>query len=103
MAARMMAAATDEAVPPISMAGKRWDTMTPSAWSMAAAVAVWRHCSVSGSSRVVGAMMPPCAAMAATKTPAAIAMVGAQTPINNPLKAAEATAMETATMTTIKT
>jgi hypothetical protein len=33
MVPRTTAAATDEAVTPLSMAGKRWDTMTPSAWS----------------------------------------------------------------------
>ncbi len=38
-----------------------------------------------------------------TKTPAAAAMVGAQTTINNQLKAAGAMAMETETMRTIKT
>jgi hypothetical protein len=32
MVPRKMAAATDEAVMPISTAGKRWDTMTPFAW-----------------------------------------------------------------------
>jgi hypothetical protein len=30
---RTMAAATDKAVTPISMARKRWDTMTPLVWS----------------------------------------------------------------------
>jgi hypothetical protein len=39
----------------------------------------------------------------ATNTPAATAMAGVQTTINNQLKAAAAMAMETATMTTIKT
>jgi hypothetical protein len=29
----MMAAATEKTVMPISTAGKRWDTTTPSAWS----------------------------------------------------------------------
>jgi hypothetical protein len=33
MAPRMMAAVTDEAITPIYMARKRWDTMTPLAWS----------------------------------------------------------------------
>jgi hypothetical protein len=32
-APRTMAVATDEAATPIPTAGKRWDTMTPSAWS----------------------------------------------------------------------
>jgi hypothetical protein len=32
-APRTMAAATDKAVTPISMARKRWDTTTPLAWS----------------------------------------------------------------------
>ncbi len=80
-----MAAATDKAVPPISMAGKRWDITTPLVWSMAAAAAVWRHCGVSGGSRAVGAVLLLGAATVATKTTAATAMVGAQTTINNPL------------------
>jgi hypothetical protein len=86
----MVAAATDKAVPPISTAKKRWDTTTLSAWSMAAAVAVRRHCGISGSSRAAGAALLQCTAMVGTKTPMAKAMVGAQTTINNPLKAAEA-------------
>jgi hypothetical protein len=40
-----------------------------------------------------------CGSTVATKTPAATAMAGAQTTINNQLKAAAATVMETATMT----
>jgi hypothetical protein len=38
-----------------------------------------------------------------TKTPAAAAMAGVQTTINNHLKAAAATAMETAMLTIVKT
>ncbi len=33
MATRMTATVTDEALTPISSAGKRWDNTTPSAWS----------------------------------------------------------------------
>jgi hypothetical protein len=33
MAPKTMATATDEAILPITVAGKRWDTTTPSAWS----------------------------------------------------------------------
>jgi hypothetical protein len=40
-----------------------------------------------------------CGSAVATKTPAATAMAGAQTTINNQLKATAATAMEMATMT----
>jgi hypothetical protein len=58
-----------------------------------------RHC---GGSRVAGAVLPLHAAMVATKTPAATVMVGAQTTINIPLNAAEATVTETATTTAIK-
>jgi hypothetical protein len=43
------------------------------------------------------AVLPPRAAAVETKTPAATAMVGAQTTMNNQLKSATAT--ETATMT----
>jgi hypothetical protein len=32
MAPRKTATATDKAIMPISTAGKRWDTMTPSPW-----------------------------------------------------------------------
>jgi hypothetical protein len=46
------------------------------------------------------AVLPPRAAAVAMKTPAATAMVGAQTTFNNQLKSA--TAMETATMTATK-
>ncbi len=60
-------------------------------------------CGASGNSRAAGATLLPCAATVATKTPTATAIVGAQTTINNPLKAAEATAMETVTTRTVKT
>ncbi len=70
---------------------------------MAAAAEVWQHCSVSSGSRVAGAALPPCAAMVATKTPVATAMVGALPTINIQLKAAAAMAMETMTTTTHKT
>ncbi len=43
-------------------------------------------------------MLPPRSATVATKTPAATAMAGAQTTINNQLKAATATATATAMM-----
>jgi hypothetical protein len=69
---------------------------------LAAAVEVWRHRSISGGSRVAGAALPPCAAMVATKTPAATAMAGALPTINNQLKAAAAMAMETTTTRTHK-
>ncbi len=69
---------------------------------LAAAAEVWRHCSVSGSSRAVGAALPPRAATVAMKTPAATAIVGALPTINNQLKAAAAMAMETMTTTTNK-
>ncbi len=45
------------------------------------------------------AVLRPCAATVATKTPAGTAMVGKQPTINNQLKAAAAMATETATMT----
>ncbi len=45
------------------------------------------------------AMLPPHATAVGTKTPAATVMVGAQTTINNKLKAVVATATETNTMT----
>ncbi len=70
---------------------------------LVAAGAVWCHRRISGGSRVAGATLPPRAAKVVTKTPAATAMVGAQTTINNPLKAAEAMAMETATTRTLNT
>ncbi len=95
--------ATNKAVPPISTAGKRWDTTTPLVWSMAAVAAVWWHRGISSNSRAAGAALPPRAATVAMKTPAATAMVGAQTTINDPLKEAEATVMETVMTTTIKT
>ncbi len=67
---------------------------------MVAAVEVWRHCSISGGSRAVGAALPPRAATVATKTPVATAMAGALPTINNQLKAAAAMVMEmTTTMT----
>jgi hypothetical protein len=61
-----------------------------------------RHHSVSGGSRVAGAVLPPRTAMVATKTPAASAMAGALPTINNQLKAAAAMVMETTTTTTNK-
>ncbi len=70
---------------------------------MVAAAEVWRHCSVSGGSRAGGAALPPRTAMVAMKTLAATAMAGALPTINNQLKVAAATAMETMTTTTIKT
>ncbi len=69
---------------------------------MVAAAKVWRHCSVSGGSRAVGAALLPCAAMKATKTPAVTVMAGALPTINNQLKAAAAMAMETMTSMTNK-
>jgi hypothetical protein len=45
------------------------------------------------------AVLPPRAAAEAMKTPAATVMAGAQTTINNQLKAATAMAPETATVT----
>ncbi len=45
----------------------------------------------------ITAVLPPGATAVATKTPAATAMAGAQTTINNQLKAATATATEMAT------
>jgi hypothetical protein len=50
----------------------------------------------------MGAVLPRRTAMVETKTPWVTAMVEAQTTINNQLKAAAATAMETATRMTIK-
>ncbi len=49
--------------------------------------------------RTKATVLPPRAATVATKTPAATAIVGAQTTINNQLKAETATATATATMT----
>ncbi len=70
---------------------------------LVAAMEVWRHHSVSGSSRAAGAVLPPGAAMVAIKTPATTAMAGALPTINNQLKAAAAMAMKTATTMTHKT
>ncbi len=70
---------------------------------MAAAAEVWRHHSISGGSRAVGAALPPRAATVAMKTPVATAMAGALPTINNQLKAAAAVAMETTTTMTHKT
>ncbi len=61
---------------------------TPAAAGLAAAAEVWRHRSVSGSSRAVGAALPPRAATVATKTPVATAMAGALPTIINQLNAA---------------
>jgi hypothetical protein len=61
-----------------------------------AAAAVWRH---HGVSSVAGAALPPRATAVAMKTPVATAMAGAQTTINNQLKAAAATAMDTGMIT----
>ncbi len=47
--------------------------------------------------------LPPCTAMVATKTPAATAMVGAQTTKNNQLKAAVAMVTEIAMITAMTT
>ncbi len=51
---------------------------------------------------MAGAALPQGTAKVATKTPVTTTMVGAQTSNNNPLKAAEATATETAMTATIK-
>jgi hypothetical protein len=64
---------------------------------LAAAAEVWRHHSVSGSSRAAGAVLPPRAATVATKSPAATAMAGALPTIKNQLNEAAAMAMETTT------
>ncbi len=69
---------------------------------MAAAVEVWRRCSISGGSRAAGAVLPPRAATVATKTLVATGIAGALPTINNQLKAAAAMAMETTTTTTNK-
>jgi hypothetical protein len=71
--------------------------------SLAAAAEVWRHHSVSGDSRAVGAALPLRTTTVATKTPVATGMVGALPTINNQLKAAAAMAMETMTTMTNKT
>ncbi len=76
---------------------------TLAAAGLVAAVEVWRHCSISSSSRAAGAALLPCTATVATKTPAATAMVGALPTINNQLKAAVVIAMETRTTTLNKT
>jgi hypothetical protein len=75
---------------------------TPVAAGLAAVVEVWRHCSVSGGSRAVGAALLLRAATVAMKTPAATAMVGALPTTNNKLKASATVAMETMTTTTNK-
>ncbi len=49
------------------------------------------------------AVLPPCAATVATKTPVATAMVGAQATINNQLKVVMATATDVAMMTVTTT
>jgi hypothetical protein len=69
---------------------------------LAAAAEVWRHHSISGGSRVVGAALLPRVAMVGTKTLVATAMAGALPTINNQLKAAAAMAMETTTTMTHK-
>jgi hypothetical protein len=69
---------------------------------LVAAEEVWRHCSISGGSRVVGAALPLRAAMVAMKTPAATTMAGALPTINNQLKVAAAMVMKTTTTTTNK-
>jgi hypothetical protein len=69
---------------------------------LVAAEEVWRHRSVSGSSRVAGAALPLRTATVATMTPVATAMAGALPTINNQLKVAAAMAMETTTTTTNK-
>jgi hypothetical protein len=75
---------------------------TPAEAGLAAAAEVWRHCSVSGSSRATEAALPPRATTVGTKTLVATAMAGALPTINNQLKAAAAMAMETTTTTTHK-
>jgi hypothetical protein len=70
---------------------------------LAAAEEFWRHHIISGGSRVVGAALPPRAAMVAKKSPAVTAMAGALPSINNQLKAAAAMAMETTKIMTNKT
>jgi hypothetical protein len=75
----------------------------PAVAGLAAAAEVWQHRSISGSSRAMGAALPPRAAMVAMKTPVATTMAGALTTINNQLKAAVAMAMETTTTRTNKT
>jgi hypothetical protein len=69
---------------------------------LAAAVEVWWHCSISGGSRAVGAVLLPCPATVATKTLAATSMAWALPTINNQLNAEVAMAMEMATTTTNK-
>jgi hypothetical protein len=83
---------------------RRWQgsgSSVAAAASLAAATAVWWHCGISGDSRAVGAVLPLHTYTVAMKPLVATAMAGAQTTINNQLKAAAATAMEMgATMTT---
>ncbi len=69
---------------------------------MAAAAAVCLHRGVSGGRRAARAVLPPCAATVAMKTLAAAAIAGAQTAINNKLKAAEAMATEMVMAMSIK-
>ena len=61
-----------------------------------AAAQIWRTSAAT-------AVLPTCAAAVAIKTPATTAMAGAQTTINNQLKAATATATETTMMTATTT
>ncbi len=82
--------------------GGRGTGSTPVVAGLAAAAEVWRNCSISGGSRVLGAALRPCAVMVAMKTPAATAMAGALPTINNQLKPAAAMVMETTTTTANK-
>ncbi len=75
----------------------------PAAAGLAAAAEVWWHGSISGGSRAAGAVLPPCAATGAMKTPTATAMARALPTINNQLKVATAMAMEMTTSSTNKT
>ncbi len=75
---------------------------TPAAAGLAAAAAVCQHHGVSGGRKATRAVLLPRVATVATKTLAATAIAGAQTAINNKLKAAEATATKMAMAMLIK-
>ncbi len=67
----------------------------PAAASLAAAVAVWRHHGISGGCSAAGAALLLHPDAVGTMTPAATAMAGAQTTINNQLNVVTAMVMTT--------
>jgi hypothetical protein len=80
----------------VAAAWRRWRQLG----SGSLAAAAWRRQLGGGS---LGAAAATAATAVATKTPAVTAMAGAQTTINNQLKAVAETGMEMVTMTAIMT